>query len=150
MHGRVGWDDNGGVGTTMPFQNGQTDKGTDAHLLGIPDPPIAGGVAEFKIILALKAAAGGGGGGEKAHDEEQGGYGKTRIKSPFKGGDRSREGRHLPALVAQPNTSLRAPTQALLFDRLGQALPPLTLSQSPLIALATSPPMLLSQTTNRA
>jgi hypothetical protein len=81
----------------MPLQNRRTNKGTDAYLCGIPDPPIAGGMAESEIILALKVAAGGGGGGEKAHDEEQRGYGKTCVKPPFEGGDRLHTGRHLPA-----------------------------------------------------
>jgi hypothetical protein len=104
-----GWDGNGGMRTMMPLQNGQTNEGTDAYFCGIPDPHIAGGVAESKIILALKAAAGGGGGGEKTHDEEQCGYSKTRVEPPFEGGDRSRAGWHLPALVAWPNASLCAP-----------------------------------------
>jgi hypothetical protein len=113
---RVGWDDNGGVEMTMLLQNGQTNKGMDAYLCRIPDPRIAAGVAESKIILALKVAAGGGGGGEKAHNEEQRGYGKTRVEPPFEGGDRSRAGRHLPALVARLNASLRAPLQASLIN----------------------------------
>ncbi len=79
----------------MPLQNGQTNEGKNAYLCRIPDPRIAGGVAESKIILALKVVAGGGGGGEKAHDEEKCGYGETLIKPPFKRGDRLHAGRHL-------------------------------------------------------
>jgi hypothetical protein len=126
--------------------NGQTNEGTDAYLCRIHDPRIAGGVAESKIILALKAAVGRGGGGEKAHNEEQRGYGKTCVKPPFKGGDRLHAGRHLPTSVARPNASSRAPPRASSIDRLGQSLPPLTLSQSPLIALPISSPMLPLQT----
>ncbi len=105
MRAPVGWDDGGGVGMTMPLQNRQTNEGTDAYLCRIPDPRIARGVAESKIILALKVAAGGGRGGEKAHNEEQFRYSETRVEPPFKGGDWLRMGWHLPVLVAWPNAS---------------------------------------------